>query len=141
MKKSAQCGQVTAAYSIKLTGAFGSPWVFSPSGPGLITSSSDCAKAGRTNAKPYGRTPKTAPASARAAVPAHNSRRVTRTGLSPLAVVIARSRVAATKQSRAERVALDCFVASTFALRALADSKPAVARAASEGGSLLAMTL
>src|SRR5262249_24105051 len=81
MKKSAQCGQVTAAYSIKVTGAFGSPWVLSPSGPGLITSSAEAsAKAGRTNPKPYGRTPKIAPANARAAVPAHNSRRVTRTG-------------------------------------------------------------
>jgi hypothetical protein len=37
------------------------------------------------------------------------------------------------------RVALDCF-ASAFALRASADSKPAVARRASEDGSL-AMTL
>src|SRR5690349_13992161 len=47
------------------------------------------------------------------------------------------------KQSRATYTvpaALDCFVASAFALRASADSKPAVARAASEGGSLLAMT-
>src|SRR5262249_37759207 len=81
MKKSAQCGQVTAAYSIKVTGAFGSPCAFSPSGPGAITSSAEAsAKAGRTNPKPYGRTPKIAPASARAAVPANNSRRVTRAG-------------------------------------------------------------
>jgi len=79
-KKSEQCGQVTAAYSIKVTGAFGSPCAFSPSGPGVISSSFETsANAGSTKPK----LPGTAPTRARAAVPAHNSRRVTRTGHLP----------------------------------------------------------
>src|SRR5262249_61989481 len=76
----------------------------SPSGLGAIRSSLEkSANAGSTNPKPPVRTLSTAPASARA-VPAHNLRRVTRTGISS-GVVIARRRVAPTKQSRAARLA------------------------------------